>query len=41
LPVIATIFVLIWVYEIKVSNEKQVAQNKKIIQLLKNFNNKQ
>ncbi|WP_172794010.1 hypothetical protein [Sporosarcina sp. HYO08] len=40
LPVVVLIFILIWMYQIKSSNETQVNQNQKIIQLLKELNDK-
>lgn len=39
-PIIAAVFLLVWVYQTKVNSEKQVMQNERIIQLLEDLNNR-
>lgn len=40
IPLVVTIFIFIWLYQIKVTNETQVKQNNEIIRLLEDLNNK-
>ncbi|GIO26488.1 hypothetical protein [Ornithinibacillus bavariensis] len=39
-PIALIVFLLIWIYQIKVSNDVQVKQNQKIIDLLEKLNRK-
>ncbi|GGA66745.1 hypothetical protein [Ornithinibacillus halotolerans] len=33
-PIVAAVFLLVWVYQTKVNSEKQVMQNERVIKLL-------